>query len=195
MRPRQFAVALVAAAFTLPPLAAPAQERATGAVRVPVPPPQPRGATLTTPDGRQVEIPAGAAAQVQGANVVIERPTDQGSVVTLQNDVLFDFAKAALRSDAAAALGRVAELVRQRQPRALRVVGHTDSIGGERYNLVLSERRAGAVRDWLAGQPGLPPIEAEGHGEHQPVAPNTQDGHDNPAGRQQNRRVEIFLDH
>ena len=192
MHRRQFSAALVATGFTLPALA---QERATGAVQVPVPPPRPRSATVTTPDGRQVEIPAGAAAQVQGANVVIENPTDQGSVVTLQNDVLFDFDKAQLRPGAAAALGRVAELVRQRRPRALRVVGHTDSIGGERYNLALSDRRATAVRDWLAGQPGLPPAEAEGQGEHQPVAPNTRDGHDNPEGRQQNRRVEIFLDH
>ncbi len=199
MRPRQLAAALVAAGFILAGLTmglapAQAQDRATGTVQVPVPPPQPRSATVTTPDGRQVEIPAGAAAQVQGANVVIERPTAQGSVVTLQNDVLFDFDKAELRPAATEALGRVAELVRQRQPRALRVVGHTDGIGADGYNQALSERRAAAVQAWLAGQGGLPPAQAEGRGKQEPVAPNTRDGHDDPEGRARNRRVEIFLD-
>jgi outer membrane protein OmpA-like peptidoglycan-associated protein len=132
---------------------------------------------------------------VRGANVVVERPTAQGSVVTLQNDVLFDFDKSNLRPDAAQALDRVAELVRQRQPRELRVVGHTDSVGSDSYNQGLSERRAEAVRSWLTAQSGMPPIQTEGRGESDPVAPNTTpDGHDNPQGRQQNRRVEIYLD-
>jgi outer membrane protein OmpA-like peptidoglycan-associated protein len=172
-----------------------AQERATGTVQVPVPPPEPRGAVVTTPDGRQVELPAGAAADVRGANVVIERPTAQGSVVTLQNDVLFDFDKSDLRPEATQALERVAELVRQRHPASLRIIGHTDSMGTDSYNQALSERRAEAVRTWLAAQPGMPPMRAEGHGEREPVAPNsTPDGRDNPEGRQQNRRVEIYLD-
>jgi outer membrane protein OmpA-like peptidoglycan-associated protein len=50
------------------------------------------------------------------------------------------------------------------------------------------------VEQWLARQGGgLPPLSVEGHGEREPVAPNTVDGKDNPDGRQQNRRVEILL--
>lgn len=186
---------LLLLSLTMLPLAVRAQERATGAVQVPVPPPEPRGATVTTPDGRVVELPRGAAAEIQGANVVVERPTARGSVITLQNDVLFDFDKAELRPDATAALERVVELVRQRQPGSVRVVGHTDALGSDDYNQRLSERRAEAVRAWLAGQQGLPGLTAEGHGKREPVAPNTTpDGRDNPEGRQQNRRVEVFLD-
>ncbi len=195
MRPGQLACLMVSLCFMAGAGPALAQDRATGTVVVPVAPPPPRSATVTTPDGRQVEIAAGAAAPISGARVVIERPTARGSVVTLQNDVLFDFDQVELRPDAAAALGRVAELVRQRKPRRLRVVGHTDGIGSDGYNQALSDRRAKAVQAWLAGQPGLPPVQAaEGRGKQDPVAPNTQDGHDNPEGRARNRRVEVFLD-
>ncbi len=172
-----------------------AQERATGTVTVPVPPPEPRGAIVETPDGRRVEMPRGAEAQISGANVVIERETPRGTTLTVQNDVLFDFDKSDLRPSAAEALGRVAQIIQQRKPRAVRIIGHTDSIGSDEYNRGLSQRRAQAVQAWLAANgSGLPPMEVEGRGESEPVAPNTVDGRDNPEGRQQNRRVEVLLE-
>ena len=72
----------------------------------------------------------------------------------------------------------------------VRVVGHADSVGLEDYNLVLSLRRAQAVRDYLAGN--FPALDADrfriaGAGESQPVADNTTED-----GRRQNRRVEIL---
>ncbi|MBF0179178.1 MAG: OmpA family protein [Magnetococcales bacterium] len=67
------------------------------------------------------------------------------------------------------------------------VQGHTDSIGGEKYNDGLSLRRANSVQTYLIkrGVQGerLPP---KGFGEHQPVAPN-----DTREGRAQNRRVDL----
>lgn len=186
---------LLPALLPLLALPAAAQERATGTVTVPVPPPEPRGAIVEMPDGRRVELPPGAAAQVQGANVVIERETARGTTLTVQNDVLFDFDKAELRPAAAEALGRVADIIQQRKPRAVRVIGHTDSIGSDEYNRTLSQRRAQAVQAWLAANGGgLPPMQVEGRGESEPVAPNTVDGRDNPEGRQQNRRVEVLLE-
>jgi len=65
--------------------------------------------------------------------------------------------------------------------------GHTDSIGTERYNQGLSERRARAVRDYLVKK-GINParITTRGFGETKPIADNkTRDG------RAKNRRVEI----
>jgi outer membrane protein OmpA-like peptidoglycan-associated protein len=182
-------------ALLLPPATA-AQERATGSANIHQPPPEPRGALVTTPDGRTVEVPRGGALEVGGANVVIERETPRGTTLTVLNDVLFDFDKAELRPAAAEALGRVVEIIRQRQPRALLVVGHTDSVGADAYNDQLSRRRAEAVRSWLAteGGGGLPPLRAEGKGEREPVAPNSLEGRDNPEGRQQNRRVEVLLE-
>ena len=66
-------------------------------------------------------------------------------------------------------------------------VGHTDSIGTEKYNQGLSERRAASVKSYLVSK-GVDPnrIYTEGKGELQPVASNKT-----REGRAQNRRVEI----
>ena len=201
--PRRAALTAAAAAATLlGPLGATAlaqaqgPDRATGQVTIDQPPPEPKGAIVTTPDGRTVEVPRGGAFQVQGANVVVEKETPKGTTLTVQNDVLFDFDKAELKPEAAEALGRVVDIIRQRKPRAALVVGHTDSVGADAYNDQLSLRRAEAVQAWIAGNGGggLPPLKVEGKGEREPVAPNSLDGRDNPEGRQQNRRVEVLLE-
>jgi len=69
----------------------------------------------------------------------------------------------------------------------LAVEGHTDSVGGEDYNQRLSEQRAATVRDYLV-QNGISMnnVSAMGFGKTRPISSN-----DNPAGRQQNRRVEL----
>ena len=193
-----YALALVVPPLLLPllPGTAAAQDRATGQVTIEQPPPEAKGTIVTTPEGRTVEVPRGGAFQVQGANVVVERETPRGTTLTVQNDVLFDFDRADLKPEAAEALGRVVDILRQRQPRAVLVVGHTDSVGADAYNDQLSLRRAEAVRNWIAthGGGGLPPTRVEGKGEREPVAPNSQDGRDDPEGRQRNRRVEVLLE-
>ena len=73
---------------------------------------------------------------------------------------------------------------------AVRVQGHTDSIGTEAYNQGLSERRAESVRSHLIGR-GVPAsrLTAVGYGESQPIASN-----DTAEGRALNRRVELKTD-
>ncbi len=67
--------------------------------------------------------------------------------------------------------------------------GYTDSIGGEEYNLKLSDQRASAVRDYLLGQSiASDNITSRGFGKDNPVASN-----DTAAGRQKNRRVEMVV--
>lgn len=72
---------------------------------------------------------------------------------------------------------------------SIRLVGHTDNVGGDDANMVLSDRRAKVIRDLLKRK-GVPEsqITTEAKGESQPVASNETD-----AGRYDNRRVEIFL--
>jgi outer membrane protein OmpA-like peptidoglycan-associated protein len=71
----------------------------------------------------------------------------------------------------------------------LEVDGYTDSIGSDAYNMKLSDERADAVRGYLTGQ-GIASdnVTAKGFGKENPVATN-----DTPAGRQQNRRVELVV--
>ena len=177
------------------PAPLPAQERATGTTTIDRPAPPPRGVTI-----EQGGVPLtgtvtpGQAVDIRGANVVIVEDTPRITRLTVRNDVLFDFDKSDLRPEASDALGRVAEIIRQRSPRAVSIVGHTDSIGDDAYNQTLSERRARSVEQWLtAHAQDLPSLQATGRGEREPVAPNTVDGRDNPDGRQQNRRVEVLL--
>lgn len=77
----------------------------------------------------------------------------------------------------------------------VRVVGHTDSVGDDGSNQVLSLRRAQAIVDSLEGL-GVASsrLRTEGAGETSPVAPNEHpDGADNPEGRALNRRVEVYF--
>jgi outer membrane protein OmpA-like peptidoglycan-associated protein len=70
----------------------------------------------------------------------------------------------------------------------LRIEGHTDSLGPDPYNERLSQKRAESVKRYLVEQFALPPerMLAEGYGESRPIETN-----DTPAGRSQNRRVQV----
>jgi outer membrane protein OmpA-like peptidoglycan-associated protein len=115
--------------------------------------------------------------------------------IELAADVLFDFDKATIKPEAAAALHSVAEIVTGKgNGRRVRIDGHTDSKGNDAYNQKLSERRAESVKQWLAEKEGLGQVKmtTQGFGASKPVSPNI-DGSDSPEGRQKNRRVEIVL--
>lgn len=114
--------------------------------------------------------------------------------IELASDILFDFNESAIRSEAEAQLGKVAELIKKYQGVSVLVEGHTDSIGTDASNLRLSEQRAASVKHWLVGSTGGASFETKGWGASKPVAPNRKpDGSDDPEGRQKNRRVEITV--
>lgn len=115
----------------------------------------------------------------------------------LSGDVLFDFDKDAIRVEAEPVLAGLAERIRAEFPGAtVRIEGHTDAIGSNRYNQALSLRRAESIENWFERKGGLTsPMSARGLGESQPAQPNTlPDGSDNLLGRQHNRRVEIIVE-
>jgi outer membrane protein OmpA-like peptidoglycan-associated protein len=114
--------------------------------------------------------------------------TNRGLVLTL-GDVLFDFNEASLDPGAARQLSPLATFLKEHPERRVIIEGHTDSVGGDRYNQELSEHRAQAVRDVLVRN-GVSPdrITTRGLGETLPIVSN-----DTVAGRQQNRRVEVII--
>lgn len=116
------------------------------------------------------------------------KQTDRGLVITL-GDVLFETGKADLKSSATANLAKLTTFLTQNADRSLVIEGHTDSIGSDSYNQVLSQNRADAVKAFLLNQ-GIAAnrITAYGKGENSPVASN-----DSSSGRQMNRRVEIII--
>jgi len=116
------------------------------------------------------------------------KQTDRGLVLTL-GDVLFDSGRATLKPGADRTIDRLAQALKDNPNTKVQIEGHTDSVGGDDYNMALSERRADAVAGALRMR-GVPSdrYEAKGLGKDFPVASNDAD-----AGRQQNRRVEIIF--
>lgn len=104
------------------------------------------------------------------------------------NNLFFETAKYDIQPESFPELNGLAIWV-QENDLAIEVHGHTDTVGDDADNLLLSENRARAVQQYLIGQ-GLDPdrITPIGFGENKPVASNEE-----PAGRAQNRRVEIRI--
>ena len=102
-------------------------------------------------------------------------------------DILFDYDKATLLQSSSKQLQHVVTLLLDNPELKMEVQGHTDSKGGDNYNLDLSQRRADTVVAYLRlfgiaeGQ-----IRAKGYGETRPVSSN-----DSEDGRAKNRRVEL----
>ena len=117
-----------------------------------------------------------------------------GTVITLEDSVLFDFGSSGLRSEASTTLTNLATVLKDSKAPKVQVQGHTDSVSDDASNQTLSEQRAKAVTEALTSNGVTASIESVGYGETKPVAPNeNSDGSDNPAGRRLNRRVEVFV--
>jgi len=122
-------------------------------------------------------------------NLILEtRDTARGLIVNM-SDVLFDTGKSTLRPGAREKLAKVSGVILGHPGLRLQVEGHTDSVGGDEYNMRLSEQRASAVRDYLVHENlAAGSITVRGFGKTQPVVSN-----DTAAGRQRNRRVELVV--
>jgi OOP family OmpA-OmpF porin len=116
------------------------------------------------------------------------RKVPEGILVTL-GDVLFDTARADLKPGSLQKLYPLVEYLKQHPDTMVKIEGYTDSRGSAAYNEELSYRRAEAIRDFLEGN-GISRqrMTVQGMGENFPVASNST-----PAGRQQNRRVDVTI--
>lgn len=101
--------------------------------------------------------------------------------------VFFDWDKSLITAEAAAILDRAAEQYAATGQTSVQLAGHADKSGKDAYNVALSQRRADAVKAYLATK-GVPDgsITTEAFGESRPLV-DTADGVREP----QNRRVEI----
>ena len=109
-------------------------------------------------------------------------------LITLDSGILFDVDKYDVRPEAERALASLATVLKEADVKAFEIDGHTDSDASDEYNQALSEKRANAVKDFLASQGLTSEITIIGYGESRPVASN-----DTPEGKQKNRRVEIII--
>jgi outer membrane protein OmpA-like peptidoglycan-associated protein len=111
--------------------------------------------------------------------------------LALDNAILFDVDKAALKPAAVATLDQVVAWLKEKHPAShLLVAGYTDDTGGDAHNLALSQRRAASVAVALKAKGVVPArLATKGFGKANPRYPNTNDD-----ARAHNRRVEIVIE-
>ncbi|MFN3404029.1 MAG: OmpA family protein [Cytophagaceae bacterium] len=111
-----------------------------------------------------------------------------GTKIVLRN-IFFDFDKATLRPESTAELERLVQLLQSVPNMKIEISGHTDNKGSAEYNKNLSEKRAQAVVNYLAGK-GIDAkrLKFAGYGFDRPMATN-----DTEEGRQLNRRTEFEI--
>jgi outer membrane protein OmpA-like peptidoglycan-associated protein len=125
---------------------------------------------------------------LRGTGVEVVRHGQQ-IVLEMPSDVTFAFNKYDIQPRFQPVLDAVAHTLSKYPATYVDVDGHTDAIGSQAYNQVLSERRADTVASYLAQQSVAPVrMHVEGFGKTEPIASNAT-----VMGRAANRRVEIVL--
>ncbi len=135
-------------------------------------------------DYNKMSIPAAPGKYTSQLTIQFETP----KVYTLK-DVYFDTGKSTLRPESTPALNELLKVMQLKKHMHVEIAGHTDNIGDDHKNMVLSESRAEAVRQFLVNK-GIDGqrIKAKGYGETEPVADNST-----TEGRQKNRRTEVRI--
>lgn len=140
-------------------------------------------------DKQQTEFEQELANERAQHQIEIERQQNEILKLTMSSEVSFDFNSATLKSTFQSPLNKIAEIMSRYPQTQIVVVGHTDNVGSDQYNLDLSLRRANTVADYLIMRGvATSRLGTEGHGEIEPIASN-----ETVTGRAQNRRVEIFV--
>jgi len=109
--------------------------------------------------------------------------------IEIKQTIFFEFNKATIKPVSFPLLNEVAQALKDNPTIKVEIGGHTDSVGNDKFNLKLSDKRAASVKAYLEKQ-GIDTgrMTSKGYGENVPIADNrTADG------RSQNRRVEFVI--
>lgn len=138
---------------------------------------------------RQAQDLQRLAAENQALGMEVQRLQDGSIRVGIPSEVTFDFNSDRVRPEFLPTLADMARILNQDPRSTVTIVGHTDSVGSDAYNMDLSLRRASSVATELSLR-GVDRgrLYTEGRGERQPRADNATE-----QGRRMNRRVEIFI--
>ena len=113
---------------------------------------------------------------------------DERGCWALSNALLFDFDKSVIKTQFYPELNKAKKIFDDYPTMKVQIDGHTDSVGTDKYNQKLSERRANAVMKYLVNKVGIEAnrLKAVGYGESKPAYPN-----DTKENQSKNRRVEF----
>lgn len=142
--------------------------------------------------GKKMDKAAAEAARIEGAKV--DSITDANNLkalkVTFDSGILFQTGKSTLNTTSKDALSKFASILNENPTMDIAIMGHTDNTGSLAINQKLSLERAQSVADFLKSKnvSSTQIKEVSGKDFQMPVADNST-----AAGREQNRRVEVYM--
>jgi len=141
-------------------------------------------------DNQKRDLEKNLAPEIQAGQARVEKLPNDIVRITMTSQTAFDTNSTAIKPGFQSTMDKLADVVVRYNKTTLTVVGHTDSTGSDKYNQDLSQRRALSVAQYFESQRvDALRLATAGKGESQPVASNSSE-----AGRQANRRVEIYLE-
>jgi len=148
------------------------------------------GAVGTYMDNQKRDLEKNLAKEIQTGEARVDKMPNDVVRITMTSNTAFDTNSTSIKQGFYTTMDKVADVMTRYNKTTLTVVGHTDNVGTDKYNQDLSQRRALSVAQYLE-QKKVNPVRlaTAGKGESEPVASNSTE-----AGRQQNRRVEIYVE-
>jgi outer membrane protein OmpA-like peptidoglycan-associated protein len=148
------------------------------------------GAVGAYMDTQKRDLEKNLATEIKNGHARIDKLPNDVVRVTMTSSTAFDTNATEIKPGFHGAMDKIADVVVRYGKTTLTIVGHTDNVGSDQQNQQLSERRAASVARYLEGKNVNPlRLALQGRGETAPIASN-----DTEAGRQANRRVEIYVE-
>jgi outer membrane protein OmpA-like peptidoglycan-associated protein len=148
------------------------------------------GAVGAYMDNQKRDLEKNLAKEIQAGQAKVDKLPNDVVRITMTSQTAFDTDSTAIKPSFHSTLDKLADVMARYNKTTLTVVGHTDNVGTDKYNQDLSRRRAHSVAQYFDSK-RIDPVRlaTAGKGESEPVASNTSE-----AGRQLNRRVEIYVE-
>jgi outer membrane protein OmpA-like peptidoglycan-associated protein len=140
-------------------------------------------------DNQRRDLQKYLAPEISAGQARVERLANDVLRITMTSQTAFDTNSTQIKPGFHSTMDKVAEVLVRYGKTTLTVAGHTDNVGTAQYNQQLSERRALSVAQYLESRHVNPVrLSTVGKGESIPIESNATE-----AGRQANRRVEIYV--
>jgi len=141
-------------------------------------------------DSQKRDLEKNLAQEIQSGQAKVDKMPNDVVRITMTSQTAFDTNSTAVKQGFYTTLDKLADVVVRYNKTTLTVVGHTDNVGADSYNQDLSQRRAHSVAQYFESKRvNAVRLATAGKGEKEPVASNSSE-----AGRQLNRRVEIYVE-
>lgn len=140
-------------------------------------------------ENQRKDFETALAPQIAAGVIRVQKLPNDQLLVGMTGETAFEVDSDRINPGFYSTMDTISGIVNKYGKTQLNVAGHTDSTGSAQHNQALSERRAGAVQQYMERNGVLPQrIDAAGYGKNQPIASNDTD-----AGRRLNRRVDITI--